>query len=367
MATISIKNLVKEYGNVEAVKGISFEVKDGEFVALLGPSGCGKSSTMRTICGLEQITDGAIYFDDKRIDHLRPRDRNIAMSFETYALYPTLTVYENIAFPLRSANWSDQKVDEKVRDIAKRMELESILDRLPNELSGGQAQRVGLARALVRQKPNVFLLDEPISHLDTRQRHRMREFIKHLHLELGYTMIYVTHDQEEAMSMADRIVVMNEGTIRQIGTPDEVFNDPADDFVAGFVGEPPMNFIEGTIEQSDGRWDFKIKDQQFPLPEWVRTQGEKLPKQIKLGIRPFYIDINLSEDQPYDITGEVFIVENMQDYTIVSVDTNDLRLQIVASGDFRAKRHQKVFLKFQPKFIRFFDLQTGKAIKSGEL
>lgn len=362
MATISIQNLVKNYGNVKAVRGISFEVKDGSFVALLGPSGCGKSSTMRTICGLEQITDGAIYFDNKRVDTLRPRDRNIAMSFETYALYPTLNVYENIAFPLRSANWSNEKVDEKVRDIAKRMELESILDRMPSELSGGQAQRAGLARALVRQKPNVFLLDEPISHLDTRQRYRMRQFIKHLHLELGYTMIYVTHDQEEAMAMADSIVVMHEGIIRQIGTPDEVYNNPADDFVAGFVGEPPMNFIEGEIIQSDSQWMFQVKGQQFPLPERLRTGGKSLPSPVKLGIRPFYIDLSMQEDKPYNLRGEIFIVEDLQDYCIVSVDIDDLRIIVVAPAGFKAKRHQMVYLNFEPNYIRFFDLQTGKAI-----
>lgn len=362
MATISIQNLVKNYGNVKAVRGISFEVKDGSFVALLGPSGCGKSSTMRTICGLEQITDGAIYFDNKRVDKLRPRDRNIAMSFETYALYPTLNIYENIAFPLRSANWPNEKVDEKVRDIAKRMELESILDRMPSELSGGQAQRAGLARALVRQKPNVFLLDEPISHLDTRQRHRMRQFIKHLHLELGYTMIYVTHDQEEAMAMADSIVVMQDGIIRQIGTPDEVYNNPADDFVAGFVGEPPMNFIEGNIIQSDSHWVFQVKGQQFPLPERLRSNGKNLPSPVKLGIRPFYIDLSMQDDKPYCLRGEVFIVEDLQDYCIVSVDIDDLRLIIVAPAGFKANRHHVVYLNFQPNYIRFFDLQTGKAI-----
>jgi multiple sugar transport system ATP-binding protein len=366
VATVTIQNLVKNYGEVRAVRGISFEVKDGEFVALLGPSGCGKSSTMRTICGLEEITSGMILFDGKRVDNLRPRDRNIAMAFETYALYPTLTVYENIAFPLRSAGWPNEKVDEKVREIAKRMELESILDRMPSELSGGQAQRVGLARALVRQKPNAFLLDEPISHLDTRQRHRMREFIKHLHLELGYTMIYVTHDQEEAMSMADRIVVMHEGTIRQIGTPEEVYNNPADDFVAGFVGEPPMNFMEGSIVRSDSQWMFRVKDQQFSLPDWLRTRGNNLPSQLKLGIRPFYIDLNLQDDQPYDLRGEIFLVENLQDYSIVSVDIDDLRLQVVASASFKAQRHQPVYLKLNPDYIRFFDLQTGKAIQPGE-
>jgi multiple sugar transport system ATP-binding protein len=262
VAKINIDNFVKYYGDVKAVRGVSFEIADGEFVALLGPSGCGKSSTMRSIAGLEEITSGTISFDDKPVNDVRPRDRNVAMAFETYALYPTLNIYENIAFPLRSANWTSEKVDERVRDIAHRMELESILNNLPSELSGGQAQRAGLARALVRE-PAVFLLDEPISHLDTRQRYRMRQFIKHIHMELGYTMIYVTHDQEEAMALADRIVVMHEGIVRQIGTPDEIYNHPADDFVAGFVGEPPMNFIEGSIARQDGIWEVPGKRSVF--------------------------------------------------------------------------------------------------------
>lgn len=360
---MQIENLVKNYGEVQAVQGVSFEVGDGEFVALLGPSGCGKSSTMRTICGLEEISDGAIYFDGKKVNDVRPRERNVAMAFETYALYPTLNVFENIAFPLRSANWSNEKVVEKVNEIARKMEFETILNSMPAELSGGQAQRVGLARALVR-KPSVFLLDEPISHLDTRQRHRMREFIKHLHMELGYTMVYVTHDQEEAMALADRIIVMSEGIIRQIGTPDEVYNYPADDFVAGFVGEPPMNFIEGEILMSNGKWAFHAKGQAILLPPDLQEMGEPLPREAKLGIRPHYIELSLDPNSSYDLKGEVFLNENLQDFNIISIDVEDLRLQAVVSPKFSPKRHDIIFMKFNPFYVRFFDRKTGRAMRA---
>lgn len=362
MATITLENVTKTYGNrVEAVRGINFEVKNGEFVALLGPSGCGKSSTMRMIAGLEDITEGTIYFDNKPVNMLRPRDRKVAMAFETYALYPTLTVYENLAFPLRSAGWDKEKVDAKVQEYAQLLELTRLLDRVPGDLSGGQAQRVGLARALVRE-PDCFLLDEPISHLDTRQRHRMRQIIKRLHLEKGFTMIYVTHDQEEAMAMADRVVVMHEGVIRQIGTPTEIYRDPADDFVAGFVGEPPMNFLEGSPNLCDGQWMFRSGDRQFPLPKWMQMQGDKLPGNLTMGIRPFDVAVSTESSIPHDAAGEVFVAENLCDYSIVAVDMTDVRFQAVTPISFKVERHQPVFLKFDPVFMRFFDKATGKAI-----
>jgi multiple sugar transport system ATP-binding protein len=364
VAAITLENLFKTYGNrVKAVRGISFEVKNGEFIALLGPSGCGKSSTMRMIAGLEEITAGTIYFDAKPVNKLRPRDRKVAMAFETYALYPTLNVYENLAFPLRSMGWAQAKVDEKVQEYAHLLELGRLLDRMPAELSGGQAQRVGLARALVRE-PACFLLDEPISHLDTRQRHRMRQIIKRLHLEKGFTMIYVTHDQEEAMAMADRIVVMHEGVIRQIGTPAEIYRDPADDFVAGFVGEPPMNFLEGSPTLSDGQWMFRSGDRQFPLPQWLQSYGSKLPGDLKMGIRPFDVGVTTDSSQRYDAAGEVFVDENLCDYSIVAVDLADVRFQAVTPTSFTVNRHQPVYLKFDPAFMRFFDKATGKAIEA---
>jgi len=363
VAAITLEKVYKTYGNrVEAVRGISFEVKDGEFVALLGPSGCGKSSTMRMIAGLEEITGGTIYFDGKPVNELRPRDRKVAMAFETYALYPTLTVYENVAFPLRSAGWSKAQVDDKVQEFANLLELTRLLDRMPGELSGGQAQRIGLARALVRE-PSVFLLDEPISHLDTRQRHRMRQIIKRLHLEKGYTMVYVTHDQEEAMAMADRIVVMHEGVIRQIGAPTEIYRDPADDFVAGFVGEPPMNFLEGSPAQQDGVWMFRSGDRQFPFPNWLQSGGAQLPPELKMGVRPYDVSVSLDSSVPHHAIGQVFVCENMCDYSIVTVDMTDVRFQAVTPSSFNASRHQPVFLAFNPAFMRFFDKATGKAIQ----
>jgi ABC-type sugar transport system ATPase subunit len=233
---------------------------------------------------------------------------------------------------------------------------------MPGELSGGQAQRIGLARALVRE-PAVFLLDEPISHLDTRQRFRMRQIIKRLHLEKGYTMIYVTHDQEEAMAMADRIVVMHEGVIRQIGTSTEIYRDPADDFVAGFVGEPPMNFLEGSPAQQNGTWMFRSGDRQFPFPGWLQTKGAKLPAALKMGIRPYDVNVCLDSSAPCDAKGEVFVCENMCDYSVVTVDMADVRFQAVTPSSFSANRHQPVFLKFDPDFMRFFDKATGKAIQ----
>ncbi len=244
MASIRAERLVKRYGAFQAVHGIDFEIADGEFVAILGPSGCGKSSTMRMIAGLETVTEGAIYFDGKRVNEVRARDRNVAMSFESYALYPTISIYENIAFPLRSANVDAKEIDRQVRDIAEKMELTALLNLKPKGLSSGQAQRVGLARALVRN-PAVFLLDEPISHLDTRQRYRMRRFIKSLHQKFNYTMIYVTHDQEEAMTMADRIAVMSKGRVLQVGTPEEIYEHPVNRFVADFIGN--VNMFEGRL------------------------------------------------------------------------------------------------------------------------
>jgi multiple sugar transport system ATP-binding protein len=363
VATITLDKVSKTYGGrVKAVQGISLEIKNGEFVALLGPSGCGKSSTMRMIAGLEEITEGTISFDGKPVNDMRPRDRKVAMAFETYALYPTLTVYENLAFPLRSAGWKQAEVDAKIQEYSHLLELSRLLDRVPADLSGGQAQRVGLARALVRE-PACFLLDEPISHLDTRQRHRMRQIIKRLHLEKGFTMIYVTHDQEEAMAMADRIVVMHEGEIRQIGTPAAIYRDPADAFVAGFVGEPPMNFLEGSPSRGDGQWMFKSGDRQFPLPQWMQSVGDKLPAELTMGIRPFDVAVSKDKNAAYDAAGEVFVSENLCDYSIVAVDMTDVRFQAVTQTSFTVKRHEPVFLKFNPDFMRFFDKASGKAIQ----
>jgi multiple sugar transport system ATP-binding protein len=368
MASIKIEDLHKWYGKkVHAVRGINLDIADGEFIAFLGPSGCGKSSTMRIIAGLEEISSGNLYFDDQLVNEVRPKDRGVAMAFETYALYPTMTIYENLAFPLRAANWKESDIDQRVREIAGILEITELLGRMPRGLSSGQAQRTGLARALTR-KPQVFVLDEPISHLDTRQRARMRAYLKRLHLELGHTMVYVTHDQEEAMAMADRIAVMQDGQLVQTGTPEEIYNRPANIFVAGFVGEPAMNFLEcHYVQDGDDRY-LSHKHLRFELPPQALSLAQRgeLPPQFTLGIRPFYVGIRLEQDRRHNIPSEVFVVEPMGDMTVVSVKVNDTRLQVVTDPDFRALPHQNAWLSFDPEHTLLFDTQTEKALVNGK-
>lgn len=367
MASVTLEKLWKKYGKVEAVCGISLEIADGEFVSFLGPSGCGKSSTLRMIAGLEEITSGNIYFDGELINKVRPRDRNVAMAFETYALYPTLNVYENVAFPLRAAGWRNADLDKRVQEIAGILEITDLLDRMPKHLSGGQQQLVGVARALARE-PRVFLLDEPISHLDTRQRARMRAYLKRLHIELGYTMIYVTHDQEEAMALADRLAVMDEGLIRQVGTPEEVFHNPADTFVAGFVGDPPINFLECEYRQEGGRHVLDHNGIAIEMPPHSEALAQRgaIPRRVTLGIRPFYIDIGLEKSVRHTTPAEVFVVEPLGDMTVVSVNLLETRLQIVIEPEFRAQPRQTLWLAFDPARTLLFDIETGHALGNQE-
>jgi ABC-type sugar transport system ATPase subunit len=363
VSSVALEKVWKKYGDVEAVRGISLDIADGEFMAFLGPSGCGKSSTMRMVAGLEEITSGNIYFDGELINNVKPRDRNVAMAFETYALYPTLNVYENLAFPLRAAKWSAADVDNRVREIAAILEMTDLLERKPANLSSGQQQLVGLGRALTRE-PKVFLLDEPISHLDTRQRGRMRAYIKRLHIELGYTMIYVTHDQEEAMALADRIAVMNEGLISQIGTPQEIFQNPADLFVAGFIGEPPMNLLDCEYHSEGGRHVLSYNGISLEVPSQIQTLAQRgeLPRLVTLGIRPFYIDIRFEKSARHSIPAEVFVVEPLGDMTVVSVNVLETRLQVATAPDFRAQPKQTLWLAFDPAHTLLFNAETGHAL-----
>ena len=368
MASIRLEKLHKRYGKVHAVRGIDLDIADGEFVAFLGPSGCGKSSTMRMIAGLEELSGGKIYFDEKCVNRVRPRDRGVAMAFETYALYPTLNVYENLAFPLRAAKWSEADIDKRVRDIAGILEITDVLDRYPRGLSSGQAQRTGLARALIR-KPEVFVLDEPISHLDTRQRSRMRAYLKRLHIELGHTMVYVTHDQEEAMAMADRITIMNDGLLVQTGPPEEVYHHPVDMFVAGFIGEPAMNFLQCQCVTEASSYHLQATEDpklQLPLPAPMSALAEagELPHEVTLGVRPFYVNISLTNDETHTIPAQVFVVEPLGEAVIVTVDVANARMQVVAKPDFKAAPKQSVWLSFEPEHIQLFDDATGKTVVS---
>lgn len=363
MSSVTLEDVYKRYGKVEAVRGITMDIGSGEFMAFLGPSGCGKSSTMRMIAGIEEVSAGEIAFDGESVLDKRPRDRNVAMSFETYALYPTLTVRENLAFPLQAAKLPRKEIDQRVKEMARIVDIEELLDRKPGRLSSGQAQLVGLARALIR-KPSVFLLDEPISHLDTRQRGLMRAYIKRLHIDLGYTMVYVTHDQEEAMALADRVAVMDQGVLRQVGTPKEIYDKPADTFVAGFIGDPPMNFLEGEcVKEGDGY--YLVREAiHVGLPQSIHTLAEqgKLPRDLVLGIRPFYVSLEPSKDAPSALSGEVFVVEPLGDMAIVSVNLDRTRFQIIAPADFRAQPGESISLGLSPDHLLLFDKVSGKVL-----
>lgn len=363
MASVELRDVWKRYGHVEAVKGVSMDIADGEFVALVGPSGCGKSSTMRMIAGLETITQGQIAFDDQIVNDVRPRDRNVAMAFETYALYPTLNVYENLAFPLRAAKWSQAAVDERVRDIASIVGITHLLDANPTQLSSGLQQSVGLARALTRD-PSVFLLDEPISHLDTSWRTYMRAYLKGLHIELGYTMVYVTHDQEEAMALADRVAVMNDGEIQQLGEPNRVYENPANLFVASFIGEPPMNLLDCNIEASHGTRRLAFGQTTIPVPDrYLRSIEAK--SNVTLGIRPFYVRLRGPEEREHGIAGTVRVVEPMGDMTVVSVDADGAYMQVVVDPTLRPTVGEAVSLIAEEDRVLLFDSGTGALILPG--
>ncbi|MCB9453054.1 MAG: ABC transporter ATP-binding protein [Anaerolineaceae bacterium] len=359
MASVELRNLRKTYDKKNwAVDDVSLTIPDGELLALLGPSGCGKSSTMRMIAGLEELTSGEIYFDGQLINRVPPQKRNVAMVFETYALYPTLTVYENLAFPLRSAGWAKQDITKRVDEIVDILGVQEFLTHKPRELSSGQSQLVGLGRALMRQ-PNVFVMDEPISHLDTRLRSRMRSYIKRLHLDLGYTMLYVTHDQEEAMALADRIAIMERGKIVQAGTPQEIFHDPINMYVGGFVGEPPMNFLACQAERQNDTLSLSYKGHAIPLPGDTAATRQDIPRDVVVGVRPFYIDSAPAPSDRHTIPADVFVVEAMGDSAVISVNAEDTRLQVVTESHTTIRSGDTVWLGIDPAYMLLFDQVTG--------
>jgi len=288
MAKVTLQNVGKIYqGGVKAVSGFSMEIADGEFVVLVGPSGCGKSTTLRMIAGLEEISEGAISIGERVVNDVPPKDRDIAMVFQNYALYPHMSVYENMAFGLKLRNIPRGEIDQRIADAAKTLGLSELLDRRPKALSGGQRQRVAVGRAIVR-KPAVFLFDEPLSNLDAKLRIQMRVEISRLHRQLCATMIYVTHDQVEAMTMGQRIVVMKDGVVQQVADPISLYDRPANRFVAGFIGTPPMNFFDGTIRNRGGKLMFEgAGGVMLPLPEKARAMtGSSVDMKVIMGVRP---------------------------------------------------------------------------------
>lgn len=351
MADLSIRNLVKTYGTVEVLHGINLDVRDGEFVVFVGPSGCGKSTTLRLIAGLEEVTSGAIEIAGKTVNNLEPKDRDIAMVFQNYAIYPHMSVKKNIGFGLRTSGKTKAEKDARIQEVAGILDMTDLLERKPSQLSGGQRQRVAIGRAMVRD-PAVFLFDEPLSNLDAQLRTQMRLEIKKLHQRVGNTIIFVTHDQVEAMTMADRIVIMKDGHIQQVGTPSEVYHTPANTFVAQFIGAPSMNMLaatakNGAIHLSTGA--------ELPPENSMLTDGD-----VTLGIRPD--DLHLDDGQPL-VEGKVTVREPLGPETLIYVETPGGEIIAKADGRTPPEVGATVKLGAAPQNIHVFDTKTGQALR----
>jgi multiple sugar transport system ATP-binding protein len=366
VASLVFDNVWKRYDQVEAVKNLNLVVEDGEFLCLLGPSGCGKSSSLRMIAGLEFISEGEIQLGDRRINELEPRHRDIAMVFESYALYPQKTVFDNMANPLRLRKMSKDQVDRRVRETARILEIEQLLARRPSQLSGGQKQRVAIGRALVRE-PQAFLFDEPIAHLDAKLRARMRGELKHIQKTLATTTVYVTHDQLEGMSMADRIAIMREGVLQQVGTPHEVFNRPANNWVATFVGDPPMNLLNGELQTADGGLVVRAPEFIIGVPEAKAAALGKTrlaDNKVQVGVRPEALTLSSVPDADHPIGGNIYAVQPLGDVEIVDVRVGDDRILVrtelgtIQNEDMDAP----VYLGYRPEKLHFFDPGTGAAV-----
>jgi len=368
VANLSLQNINKRYsGNVVAVTDFNLEIADREFVVLVGPSGCGKSTTLRMIAGLEDISEGDLFIGERRMNDVAPKDRDIAMVFQNYALYPHMTVYQNMAFGLKLRHFPKAEIERRVQEAAQILDIGPLLTRKPKALSGGQRQRVALGRAIVRE-PKAFLMDEPLSNLDAKLRVQMRTEITKLHKRLQTTFIYVTHDQTEAMTMGDRIVVMKDGFIQQVATPQEIYNRPVNLFVAGFIGSPSMNFLHGALEERDGKLYFVAREVTFQIPDalWqtLRAKGA-IGRELVLGIRPEHVH---DDSQRVEVTaaGEfnatVDVIEHMGSEMYIQLDVGGqpLTARIVARNDVHMGDHMKLVADLGK--MHLFDKETEMAV-----
>jgi len=353
MAQIKLKNLTKRWGDFVAVENFDLDIADEEFLVLLGPSGCGKPTTMRMIAGLEEITSGDVEIDGRIVNDLEPKDRDIAMVFQSYGLYPNMNVYENIRFPLKVRNVDSATHDARVRRASAMVELDEFLHRRPAALSGGQRQRVALARAIVRE-PNVFLMDEPLSNLDAKLRVSTRAQIKHLHHELKVTTIYVTHDQIEAMTLADRVVVMNKGVVQQVGSPTEIYDRPENVFVAGFIGNPAMNLVEGKVK------DGTFTAENISVPGIGGADGP-----LTLGFRAedaMLTAIAQEKKGAGMVSADVYALELLGDATMVTVRAGSGMVAVKAAKDYRAAIGDQVHITLPREACHLFDSASGARI-----
>ncbi|WP_230531142.1 ABC transporter ATP-binding protein [Microvirga roseola] len=356
MSSVSFRRLEKSYGSLRIVKGIDLEIADREFVVLVGPSGCGKSTTLRMLAGLESISGGEIRIGEKVVNKLPPRERDIAMVFQDYALYPHKTVYENMAFSLKVRGVAADEIKARITQAAEMLGIGQLLERRPSQLSGGQRQRVAMGRAIVR-RPQVFLFDEPLSNLDAKLRGQVRTEIKRLHQAIGTTIIYVTHDQVEAMTLADRIVILKGGEIEQVGTPDEVYNSPASIFVGGFIGSPAMNFAKGVVQSGEIVFD---GGEHLPLHRNGAGKANGLEgREVVVGIRPEHF-VSAGEGQP--LSGRVQVVEPLGSDTLIHFALGSATLTARVAPEMRPQPGEILSIGVDPSRIHLFDAATERAL-----
>jgi multiple sugar transport system ATP-binding protein len=352
MASVRFSDVTKNFGNFVAVANLNLEVVDKEFLVLLGPSGCGKTTTMRMVAGLEEVSSGDLYFGNERMNDVLPKYRDVAMVFQSYALYPHLSVADNIGYPLMIRKVPAAELKRRVEEVARRVELQNLLGRLPRELSGGQRQRVALARAIVRT-PRVFLLDEPLSNLDAKLRVQMRAELKRLQHDLQVTTIYVTHDQIEAMTLAHRVAVMNNGVIEQLGTPKDIYNNPRTLFVAGFIGSPPMNLIPGDVQNGT-----------FTSAGGLRVGGlgRANIERAVMGVRPEDVTVLMDGTAERNLTAPVYSAELTGDSTLVSVRIGENLLTMRTDRNFRGDFDQLIGVRIPADRVHLFDQETQKRV-----
>ncbi|HDS1681344.1 TPA: sn-glycerol-3-phosphate ABC transporter ATP-binding protein UgpC [Pseudomonas putida] len=365
MATLELRNVNKTYGSglPDTLKDIQLSIKDGEFLILVGPSGCGKSTLMNCIAGLEHITGGAILIDDQDVSGMSPKDRDIAMVFQSYALYPTMSVRENIEFGLKIRKMPQAAIDEEVARVAKLLQIEHLLARKPAQLSGGQQQRVAMGRALAR-RPKIYLFDEPLSNLDAKLRVEMRTEMKLMHQRLKTTTVYVTHDQIEAMTLGDKVAVMKDGIIQQFGTPQQIYSDPANQFVASFIGSPPMNFIPVRLSKQEGRLLAVLDSGQARCELPLGPASDDLDgRQIMLGIRPEQIALGASEGNGLPgIRAEVQVTEPTGPDLLVFVTLNQTKVCCRLAPDIACRVGDSLNLQFDPARVLLFDAGSGERL-----
>jgi multiple sugar transport system ATP-binding protein len=361
MATVTFDGIVKKFGEVVAVNDLNLGINDGEFMVLVGPSGCGKTTSLRMIAGLEEITEGTLSIGDRVVNHVAPKDRDIAMVFQSYALYPHMTVYDNRAFGLKLRKTPKDDIKRRVNEAATMLSAQNLLDRKPRELSGGQRQRVALGRAIVRE-PAVFLMDEPLSNLDAKLRVQTRAEIARLHQRLGTTTVYVTHDQVEAMTMGERIAVMSEARLQQVGSPQALYDHPDNRFVAGFIGSPSMNFIDVTVQRDGDNTTLKADGVEMPVPDRYKAsmKGHSGDKVV-LGVRPEHLDVK--QDGPSgSLSGSADVVEYLGNEELIHFTVGELDIVALIGSENRVKPGDDLTLEVSLDKIHLFDPDSTLAI-----